>query len=691
MGKRVGLMVVLLAGCGDNAAQSDGGTSEGPADTDAMATSGSSDGDGSGGETDGPEPNEDAPLQQLHRLNGLEYDNTVRDLLRTSLRPSTSFGPDPEANGFDNMAAQLQISSAIIGAYDAAAHDVIDDALDDFPVFAAVFEKDDLAVPGGYAVGSLQALSGNTLSVEVTVPAYADAQIVVDLGVSVVGPAPQPTAFLRVNGVDLPGFQVEGSAAIPSTHTQPIALAAGVHTIELVPTNFINDAAANNSNNIFVASVRVQSLELGPGPGHDLVYVCDPTGAEDVACYRQILERFATRAWRRPVATEELDGLMGLWSTVLAAGESPDQALRLAMRGVMLSPKFFARMRTVEDDDHPGWLDDYVLASRLSYFIWSSMPDERLFDMAARGELSTDEGLSEAVGFMLEDPKAVALIDGFAEQWLSTRHLGTFVPSPDIFPGFDDDVRSAMVEESRAFFSTFLEEGTPVANMLQPDFAFLNDRLAEHYGLELPGSEGMVRVPAFEGDRRGLLTLGAWLTATSHADHSSPIRRGHWVTDRVMCTPTPPPPPGLVFDPPELGGDEPVRDALERHRDDPGCAVCHAFLDVVGIGFEEYDGVGVHVLDPEVDNLGELPDGRTFNGADGFAKLYTESPEFVGCMTEKLFVYAAGRGIDNKYDEPALEAITEAAVAGAYDLHALIDAIVHTPGFRSPAPLEESP
>lgn len=685
-------MAVLLAGCGDSAARTGGGTSGGPTDTEGMASADSSAGDDdSGGDTDGFQPDEDAPLQQLHRLNRLEYDNTVRDLLGTSLRPSASFGPDPEANGFDNMAAQLQITSALIDAYDNAARDVIEDALDDVPVFAAVFEGDALAVEGGYAVGSLQALSGNTMSVEVTVPEYADAEVVVELGVSVVGSAPQPTAFLRVNGVDLPGFQVEGSAAIPSTHTQPIALAAGVHTIQLVPTNFINDAAANISNNIFVASVRVQSLELGPGPGRDLVFVCEPAEAEFGDCYAQIVERFATRAWRRPLATEELDGLMTLWSSVLAAGESPDQALRLVMRAVMLSPKFFARMRTVEDDDHPGWLDDYVLASRLSYFLWSSMPDDRLFDMAAQGELSTDEGLSEAVAFMLDDPKAHALLDGFAEQWLSTRHLGTFVPTPDVFPGFDDEVRSAMVEESKAFFGAFLDEGRPVTDMLQPDFAVLNDRLAEHYGLELPGSEAMVQVPAFDGDRRGLLTLGAWLTSTSHADHSSPIRRGHWVTDRVMCTPTPPPPPGLVFDPPELGGEEPVRDALERHREDPGCAVCHAFLDVVGIGFEEYDGVGVHVLDPEVDNLGELPDGRTFNGADGFAKLYAESPDFVGCMTEKMFVYATGRAVDSDYDEPALEAITQEAVAGGYDLRTLIDAIVHTPGFRSPAPLEESP
>ena len=627
------------------------------------------------------------PLQGMHRLNRLEYDNTVRDLLGTNLRPGESLGPDPEANGFDNQAEQLQITSALVDAYDSAARRVIDDVLNASPIFSALFEGDSLAVAGGYPVGSLWALSGNTLGVQVTVPEGMDGEVVLSMGASVVGSAPDPQAFLRVDGADRGTFTVQGSAANRELHIEGLFLEAGEHSIQLVPTNHINEAASNISNNIFVESIQVRSLEVGDAPGRALVYVCEPAAPGDVSCYELIVRTFATRAWRRPVRDDEAMGLMGLWEDTLDAGESPDQALRLVLRAVMMSPKFFTRLRTDQDEDGDGWLDDYVLASRLSYFLWSSMPDDRLFAMAKEGRLASDEGLTEAVAFMLDDPKAEALLDGFAEQWLSTRHLAGYAPSPDTYPSFDEDVRAAMVAESKAFFGDFLTNEAPLGALLQPDFAYRNDRLASHYGLQPVGSAEVTRVEAQPGERRGLLTLGAWLTATSGPDHSSPIRRGHWITDRVMCMSPPPPPPGLEFEPPELGGDEPVRDALERHRNDPGCASCHALLDVVGMGVEEYDGVAAPILDPNVDNLGELPDGTTFAGADELAQLYADSPQFVGCVTEKMFTYALGRPVDDDYDETDLEVLVERAADERYDLRRLIDGIVHTPSFRSPAPL----
>ncbi len=662
------LLPLVLGGCYD------GLGNQSPADTDLPPSSGGRDTEGgtSGTSADtsgsGGEDEAEAPAQALHRLNRLEYDNTVRDLLGTTLRPSEAFGPDAEANGFDNQAEQLLLSSSLIDAYDVAAREVINDTLDSVPVFSALFEDESLSVPGGYAVGSLWALSGNALSVSVTVPVAMDAQIVLSAGAGVVGPAPAAQALLRIDGVDQPAFTVEGSAATRAVRTDPVFLDAGEHTIALVPTNHINDAAGNTSNNIFVESLQVRSVDIESPPGRALVYICEPVAAGDVSCYEYIVSNFATRAWRRPVRDDELLGLMGLWEDMVAAGESPEQGLRLVMRAVMLSPKFFARMRTDQDDDGDGWLDDYVLASRLSYFLWSSMPDARLFEMAEEGRLASDEGLSEAVEFMLDDPKADALREGFAEQWLSTRHLAAYVPSPDAYPGFDDALREAMIEESKAFFGDFLTNGAPLRALLDPDFAFRNDRLAAHYGLPAVGGEAMVRVPAAPGERRGLLTLGAWLTATSGPDHSSPIRRGQWVTDRVMCVSPPPPPPGVEFEPPEFGGDEPVRDALERHRADPGCASCHALLDVVGIGFEEYDGVAAPVLDPNVDNLGELPDGTTFSGADALAELYADDPRFLSCVTTKLFTYALGRPASDDHDEEPLEALVQAATDSGYDL-----------------------
>jgi Protein of unknown function (DUF1588)/Protein of unknown function (DUF1585) len=223
--------------------------------------------------------------------------------------------------------------------------------------------------------------------------------------------------------------------------------------------------------------------------------------------------------------------------------------------------------------------------------------------------------------------------------------------------------------------------------MVQPDFTYRNDRLATHYGLPPVGSAELVRLPASGSERRGLLSLGAWLTVHSDAEHSSPIRRGRWASDRLLCAPVPPPPPGLVIDPVELGGEGSVREQLENHRADPTCAGCHSLLDVLGIGFEEFDGVGRERFGVEVDNRGELPDGRTFDGAAELAELYADSDVFVGCLTEKLFTYAVGRP-PRPYDTPYLDEVTATVAAHGGDLTALVDAIVHTPAFRSPALIE---
>ena len=662
---------------------------EGPAhESEGGTAAGTSDGTSGGGST-GPSGG-DAPLvpafTPMHRLNRLEYNNTVRDLLGTRLRPADAFGPDPEANGFDNMADQLRVSASLLDAYDQAARVVIDDALDAQPAFRAAFAGDDLSVPGGYRVGELWGLNGQVVRVEVDVPAYMQGEIVVLTGALVGGNAQAPVAHLRVNGVDLADFAVQGTPAIPFAQVQPIALTAGHHVIEVVPTNSYNMPADNDFNNVFVAGVEARSTEMAPGPGHALVFVCEPAGDGDLACYTEILRNFAARAWRRPVTAAEEAALVAQLSDVIAQGEPADAALRLVMRGVMLSPKFFYRLRTVDDADADPWLDDYVLASRLSYFLWSSMPDPRLFDMAAEGRLATDEGLSEAVAFMLADPRAEALVDGFAEQWLALRHLDAFHPDAGVYPGFDD-VRGAIADESRLFFADFLANDLPVQGLILPDFSYRSDLLAAHYGEPPVGSPTMVRVAA-EGDaRRGLLALGGWLSATSGADHSSPIRRGRWVSERLLCNPVPPPPAGLMFEPPDLGGADSVREALEKHRADPTCAGCHALLDVLGIGFEEYDGVARRVADPNVDNLGALPDGRTFNGAAGLAALYAESDVFVECFTRTLFTYGAGR--PPSYDDLlALRELALAAREAQSTLPELIDAIVHTPSFRSPAPLD---
>jgi hypothetical protein len=680
------LVPLLFAlGCyrgADGAGDADGAS----ADDDDDAGS-ADDGDASAGDDDGG-GDPAIPPQPLHRLNRLEFNNTVRDLLGTELRPGDSFDIDPEANGFDNMADQLLVSAGLLDAYAGAARDTIADAIDERPRYQVRRGSTELGVLGGYQIGELWALSGAAVDVQVEVPEGGDGEIVLNAGISVVGTGGIPIVTLEVNGVAVSTFSVQGTGAIPFAHVFPMPLVAGTHHIRVIPTNYVNSPEINQSNNVFVESLTVRSIARTTGPGHELVYVCSPTGLDAQSCYEEIIEHFAFRAWRRPVLEDEQAELLSLFSTIQASGETPDASLRIVMRAIMLSPKFVYRARTTDDTNDGEWLDPYVLASRLSYFLWSSMPDDRLFDMAATGELATDEGLTDAVAWMLEDPKADALMDGFAEQWLSTRYLVNSMPNPEVYPGFDDEVRAAMTEESKLLFGDFLHNGEPAASIVQPSFAYINDRLATHYGQPVPGSAKMVRIEVGEDGRRGLLALGAWLTAQSDASHSSPIRRGRWVSDRLLCAAVPAPPAGLDVDPIEFDEDATVREQLEQHRNDENCSSCHNLLDVLGIGFEEYDGVARLRTEPDIDNLGELPDARTFNGAAELASLYSNSDVFVGCMTQKLFTYAVGRA-PLPFDLPHLQAISGDVAEAGDDLPTLIDGIVHTPAFRSPAAFAE--
>jgi hypothetical protein len=680
----IGVGLALLGGCYTGIDRdSQGAATEGDGEGDGGGDDGGSDTSGDDG---GVEENH-APLQPLHRLNRLEYDNTVRDLLGTELRPAAAFSTDTVANGFDNMADQLTVTPGLLDGYDKAAHEVIADALDDRPAFRARFVSEELGVAGGYPVGDLWGLSGAAVDVQVEMPQDGDSEIVLMAGGSVVGTAGIPTISFEVDGVAVASFTVTATAANPEAHVHALPLTAGPHTIRVVPTNFVNSPEINISNNVLVASLEVRTTAMVAGPGRSRVYVCEPVGPQAGACWLDIIHTFAFRAWRRPLTADEEASLATLWAQVRADGETESDALRLVMRAVMLSPKFFYRARTDADADAGEWLDPWVLASRLSYFLWSSMPDDRLFEAARDGSLATDEGLSEAVAWMLADQKSEALLDGFAEQWLSARAAAEAKPSAELFPAYDDALREAITQESKLFFGEFLGGDAPVVDMLRPSFAYRNDRLAAHYGLAPVGSEELVRVPAIDGDRRGILSLAAWLIANSEAEHSSPIRRGRWVSDTILCTPVPPPPAGIDIEPIELGGDKTVREQLEAHRADPTCNACHSMLDVVGIGFEDYDATAAPILGVEVDNLGELPDGTPFAGADELAEVLGDSEAFAGCVTTKLFTYAVGRAPEPSFDGDHLDEIAARAIEQRLAVAEIIDAIVHMPAFRSPAPL----
>ncbi|MCA9620639.1 MAG: DUF1592 domain-containing protein, partial [Myxococcales bacterium] len=621
-------------------------------------------------------------------LNRLEYDNTVRDLLGTRLRPAQSFPPDGEAEGFDNIAAALKLSPTLLDRYFAAARAVVDEALDERPAYAFRYAGADMVTAGGYPVGDLWALQGNAAQVTVEVVA-GTATARIRLGASQIGAAPAPLLRFSLDGQEVETLAVPGSAAALVEVVHALSLGEGVHVLRYEPTNHVNMPVENDSNDVLVHSLVVEADERIDGPGRGLVFVCEPGTDEGTMggdCAKTIVQRFARRAYRRPLRDGELDGLMELHDALRADGETQEQAIRLVMRSILISPKFLYRGRTLDDADGDAWLDPHVLASRLSYFLWSSMPDDELFEAAASGELTTDSGLEAQVRRMLADDKARALRDGFAEQYLATRRLQTQSPSPEIYPGFDDALRASMIEESKAFFGDFVSSNVPVTEMLRPSFAFRDARLAAHYGEVPPPGPGMTRVSVGPKDRRGLLALSAWLTAQSDAEHSSPIKRGRFVSDNLLCEPVPPPPPGLAVEPIVLGDDTTIRDSLEQHRGDPACATCHALLDVLGMGFERFDGVG-REREGDVDSVGELPDGTTFEGAEELASAIGDAV-FVRCLTKKLFTYATGRRVVDA-DEDLLASLGDEATASDASLAELILAIVKTPAFRAPAPLDE--
>lgn len=623
----------------------------------------------------------------LHRLNRLEYNNSVHDLLGTNLTPADDFPPDAAVGGFDNVSSALSITPALMDRYVEAARVVVNDAFADRPAFQAWLEEDDARFSytvdrDSNRIGGIMRLRNGSATATIDVPAAGAHTIVVRAQGLVNGGAANPRLRVTVAGQNF-DYDVPGS---PAERTFGIELQPGSHDVSLQSLNFEENAAQNRGNDILFDYFVLRSDQQVEGPARQSVLTCDPRGADEQACATRVVREFAARAWRRPLTTDESSKLDELYTSLRQAGEGVEPAIRLSLRAVLTSPKFLYRYRTVEDADSEELLDPYVLASRLSYFLWSSTPDDRLLAAAQDGTLSSPEGIRQTVQWMLSDPRASALADGFAEQWLDLRHLEQAAPSPEVYPSFNESVRQSMIRESKLFFLDYVENGQPVADMLEPDFAYRDAMLSTHLGLDGPTDDGFERMAASTGDRRGILSLSAWLTSRSDSEHSSPIRRGSWVADNMLCRPVPPPPAGLEIG--ELAEAEEgltLRQRLEMHRDDPACSSCHSYLDVLGMGFETFDGVGRYNDDPMLDSLGELPTGGTFRGADAMARSMDAST-FVTCVSKKLFTYAIGRPAKPQ----DLEGVPELNAPGAVTmtLPDLVTAIVLSPAFRSPSPLE---
>jgi len=403
---------------------------------------------------------------------------------------------------------------------------------------------------------------------------------------------------------------------------------------------------------------------------------------------RQILERFAFRAYRRPVKPDEVDRLVGLVTQAESQGDSFDKGIQLALQAVLVSPHFLFRIELdprPRDEQAIHSINDFELASRLSYFMWSSMPDEALFDLARQNKLHEEKVLEDQVRRMLKDPKAHALVENFAGQWLELRSLKNASPDPELFPNFDEDLRSAMQRESELFFEALVREDRSILDFVDADFTFLNERLARHYGI--PGVKGdqFQRVHLTGDQRGGILTQASILTVTSNPTRTSPVKRGKWILDNILGTPPPPPPPDVpvLKEGKELTGT--LRQRMEQHRANPSCAVCHQRMDPLGFGFENFDAVGAwRTLDGKfpVDPAGVLPDGKSFKGPKELkAILKGKEEQFRRCLTEKLLTYALGRGLEF-YDKASIEGISRKLAEKNNRFSALVIEIVKSDPFQ---------
>ena len=648
-------------------------------------------------------PNPGGPIR-LHRLNRAEYGNAIRDLLDLEIDPVALLPPDDSAFGFDNIADALGVSPVLMERYLVAAGKISALAVGDVNVSPAAetyrirgdvsqdrhVEDLPLGTVGGTLVRHVFPVDAEyTFQVKLfrtNSSVMRGFEYPQDLEITVDG----QRVFLATvgGGADFQLLMKDVTAAGDAVDARlqvRVTVKAGPRAVAVT---FLQKAAAVDTRILqpfirssvdtydFTGRPHIETFTIvgpaaatGPGdtPSRRRIFECRPAApsAED-ACARTILSTLARRAYRRPVTEEDLKPLMALFD-VGRRGGSFDSGIQAGLRRVLASPMFVFRGERVPADVAPGRmyrLNPLDLASQLSFFLWSSVPDDELLREASRGQLHTPAVLERQVRRMLADPKARALVDNFAGQWLQLRNLRGITPNSEEFPDFDDNLRQAFRRETELLFETIINEDRSVLELLTADYTFVNERLARHYGIPNVYGSRFRRVTVTDDARRGLLGKGAVLMVTSHADKTSPVLRGKWVLDNLLGTPPPAPPPNVP--PLEDSKEMPrtMRQQMEQHRRNPVCANCHKIMDPLGFTLENFDAVGEwREREPggPVDSSGMLTDGTTVDGVVALRQALTRRPEVIaGTFAEKLLTYALGRGVGAN-DMPAIRTIVREA------------------------------
>jgi hypothetical protein len=682
-------------------------------------------------------PNPGKPA--VHRLNRVEYTNAVRDLLDLDINGESFLPPDDSNYGFDNIGEVLTTSPMLFDRYMSAARKISRLALGDtsLPPSFETYDvpkylmqdgrmSEDLPFGsrGGIAVRHYFPLDGEyVLKIRLQRNVYAETiiglaapnQMEVRLDRARIGSvtvggeykgdraslydkaSPEEYAYLfeADEGLEVKfsakaGMHVVGIAFVGNeiSESEP----EGVYQPDLPEFRFVQSSERDLPA---ISSIIIGGPFSSPGPGDTAsrrrIFVCRPAGPEEhEPCAEKILAVLARRAYRRPVSDDDVSRLLNLYRTAQRE-QGFEAGIEVALQKILVSPEFLFRIERDPADAGPGAaypISDIDLASRLSFFLWSSIPDDELLSLAEHRELREPAVLEQQVRRMLSDRRSESLIDNFAGQWLHLRNLRAASPDLATFPEFDENLREAFLQETEFFFGSMLRDDRPVTDLLTADYTFLNDRLAQHYGI--PGIYGshFRRVSLSDENRWGLLGQGSILTVTSYANRTSPVTRGKWLLDNFLGTPPPPPPPDVT---PALKSREDdgrvlsMRQRMEQHRANPACATCHSRMDPLGFALENFDAVGAWRSSDTgvaIDASGALPDGTRFEGPTGLRNaLLRNREEFVSTVTEKLLTYALGRPLEY-YDFAAVRGILRGAASTNYRWSPIILGVVESTPFQ---------
>lgn len=649
-----------------------------------------------------------------HRLNRVEYSNAVRDLLALDTRPGEALPVDDSGNGFDNQADVLTMSPSLIDRYLSLARSVSLAAVGDLKTKPndveyygfdssadrpAKRDPDPLRVPFGANRGmfadhyfpldaeyelriEIRGLTSQVLTTQI-----ATVRIPVKAGFHHI-----VTTFPGNSVRDEIALAPVGRRAVPVRAPKSLQLDIRIDDARLELAEVTLSDANIDVRKITVAG-PYRATGRGDTPSRRQIFVCRPSSArQEPACAKRIFTNLAHHAFRRPVVDADVQPLVRLYDKGRAEGADFDEGIRRGIQAILISPDFLFRVEHDPKDAAPGSvyrLSDHELASRLSFFLWSSIPDDELLTLADQGKFHDPGVLKAQVRRMMADAKSDALIDNFAGQWLLLRNLANVRPDTDVFTHFDENLRQAFLRETQLFLTNIFREDRPALEMLDADYAFLNERLARHYGIPNVYGPQYRKVSLPPGSPRGgLLGQGSVLTVTSYPNRTSVVQRGKWVLENILGTPPPPPPPDVPALKPHAadGRKLTIREAMEEHRNNPVCSSCHSRMDPIGFALENFDGVG-EWRDKDggvpIDASGRLPHGEQFNGASGLTKLLLEKHkgEFIETVTEKLMIYALGRGMGPD-DKPAIRAIAGKAAEHNYRMSAFVEAVVESVPFQ---------